>query len=399
MKHQSKRNPAAPPTSKDGMPGTGTGTSAGPAAEADVWAVILAGGSGTRFWPKSRHHRPKQLMAIGTSDKTLLETTLERLTDFIPPERRILVTHRDQMAATRALAAGRCGIFLAEPEARNTANALGLAALEIRERQRRLTGAASPSPVMISLHADHVIKDEAGFRAVLRSAIAVARTGRLTLVGVVPDRPETGFGYIERAAPLAEAAGAFSVKAFREKPDLDTAKAYVASGRFYWNAGLFVWRVEDLLAELTAKLPATVAALAQAQAKGGGTFVDGDRSQLAEVYRSLPKISIDHAVLETSSNLAVVPADIGWQDVGTWDAVERAVTPDAAGNLAFGDVCLLGTKNSLVESDGPFVAALGVSDLVVVASGGAVLVCPKSRAQDVKEIVNWLTTNGRRELV
>ncbi len=360
----------------------------------DVYAVILAGGSGTRFWPKSRHLLPKQLCRIGGQELTMIEITLARLDGFIPPERRLIVTHQDQIAATRRIVGERCGHFLAEPAAKNTANALALAALQIEQLAPR-----GSRPVMVSLHADHMIKDEDAFRTALVHGIDAARQGLLTLLALVPEYAETGYGYIEQGAALGTTPNAFRVKSFREKPELALAEEYVASKRFYWNAGLFIWRVETLLAELHATLPVTVdklAALARSHPQG---FNGCTPAALAAIYDQLPKISIDHALLEVSKNVAMVATDIGWQDVGSWSALERAFPADKAGNLQIGDTCLIDSTGTTVETDGPFVAALGLKDHVVVVAGGAVLVCPKDRDQDVKKVVEWLQERGRRELL
>jgi mannose-1-phosphate guanylyltransferase/mannose-6-phosphate isomerase len=364
----------------------------------DVYAVILAGGSGTRFWPKSRHLRPKQLCKIGPQPETMLEATLARLDGFIPPERRVIVTHQAQAPATRALV-GRRAVVLAEPEAKNTAAALALAALHIESTAKASGTTPTPSPIMVSLHADHLIKNEAVFLDALRLAIETARQSYLTLLAIKPEYAETGYGYLEKGAPLPGLAGAFKVQSFREKPALSVAEEYVASGRFFWNAGLFIWRVDVLLDELAKTLPPTVAKLRAAQAASPKGFAGDDLGALAAAYKELPKISIDNAVLEVSDKVAAVGADIGWQDVGSWDALARAFPPDADGNLLFGDGVLIDSKATTVDTDGPFVAALGVKDLVVVAASGAVLVCPASRSQDVKKIVDWLTAKGRKELL
>ncbi len=348
----------------------------------NVYAVILAGGSGTRFWPKSRHLRPKQLSKIGPADKTMLEITLARLDGFIPPERRLIVTHKDQLPLTKEIVGRTVAAVIGEPEAKNTANALALAALEIEKR-----APAGSNPVMVSLHADHLIRDVAGFLQAIEAAVHLAESGYLTLLGVVPEYAETGYGYIEQGEALK---GGQKVASFREKPERKIAEEYVKSGRFYWNAGLFVWRTGVLLKELERVLKPTIDQLRSVMIGS---------SDLGEVYRGLPKISIDHAVLETSKNVAVVPMNVGWQDVGSWDSLSRGFPTDAQGNLAFGDACLIETKGTTVDSDGPFVAALGLTDMVVVAAQGAVLVCPKDRAQDVKKIVDWLSERGRKDLV
>jgi mannose-1-phosphate guanylyltransferase len=350
----------------------------------DVYTVVLAGGSGTRFWPKSRHLRPKQLCALGKDPRRMIELTLDRLTDFVPPERRLIVTHKDQIPLTREIVGSKCPLLIAEPEAKNTANALALAAIEIAHQHK-----GPGAPVMISLHADHLIRDEDGFRRTLEKAVKVAREGFLTLLGVVPEYPETGYGYIERGNALSTVPGGYRVASFREKPELAVAEEFVRSKKFYWNAGLFVWRVDVIIEELRKSLPNTVTAL-ESLIKAHGSFASCPPEKLAEVYRSLPKISIDHAVLEVSQNVAVVETDIGWQDIGSWSALAKAFGADELGNRLDGEGCMIDTTGTTVDSDGPFVATVGVKDLIVVASGGAILVCPKSRDQDVKKVVEWL---------
>lgn len=365
-------------------------------AEHDVYAVILAGGSGTRFWPKSRLATPKQLCNIGGGELTMLERTLARLDGFIPPERRLIVTHQAQLEATRRIAGARCPMVLGEPEARNTANALALATLQIDA----MHGPGS-RPIMVSLHADHVIQYEQRFITILADAVKVARQGYLTLLGIVPEYPETGYGYIERGELLVGhglPAEAQKVASFREKPARNEAETYLATGRFLWNAGYFVWRTDVILEELRERLPQSVAALEAIPHSGPRGYADASGSALSMAYAKLPKIAIDHAVMEVSQRVAVIPADIGWQDVGSWDALSRCFPSDAQGNLATGDCLLIDTKDTTVDTDGPFVATIGIENLVVVAAGGAVLVCAKERAQDVKKIVEWLTEKGRTQL-
>lgn len=357
----------------------------------NVFAVILAGGSGTRFWPKSRQKSPKQLCALGGSEETMIEITLGRLDGFIPPERRLIVTHQDQAESTRKIVGSRCPVIVAEPEARNTANALALAALEINKM-----GGGSDA-IMISLHADHVIANVEAFRDSLKTAVKVAESGDLCLIGIVPKYPETGYGYIERGNRL-EQPGAFRVASFREKPERKIAEQFVASGNFYWNAGLFVFPVNTLLGELESKLPATVSAL-RAVSSGAPSLARIDGSKLAGVYRELPKISIDHAVLEVSKKVSVVEADIGWQDVGSWDALSQCFKTDADGNFISGDVLAIDSQGCTIDSDGPMTAILGMKDVIVVHAKGAILVCPKSRAQDVKLIVDLLKEKGRLDLI
>ena len=358
-----------------------------------VYAVILAGGSGTRFWPKSRHLSPKQLCRIGHDHRTMIEKTLDRLDSWIPPERRLVVTHVDQVEATTAIVHKRCSSILGEPYAKNTAPALMIAALEILKIHRGPT-----PPLMVSLHADHLIKNEPQFRQTITHALTLAQEGQLTLVGVTPEYPETGYGYIEKGTPHHKVSDGYSVASFREKPNFETASHFVESGKFLWNSGLFVWRVDRILEEIAWSLKGPLDSL-QKLFDQYGRYHQIPASVIQDVYGKIPKISIDHAVLETSKMVSVVAAQMGWQDVGSWSALDQAFSPDAMGNLVFGDVCLIDTKQTTIDTDGPFVAALGLSGMVVVAAKGAVLVCPKSRSQDVKEIVQWLEKHGKKDLL
>lgn len=357
-----------------------------------VYAVVLAGGSGTRFWPKSRHKSPKQLCKIGRADKTMLEITLDRLEGVIPPQRRMIVTHHEQMAATQQLAKKQCDIFIAEPEARNTANALALAALEIKARHK-----GTRPPIMISLHADHVIQKQQQFLEVLQQAVAVAEHNFLTLLGIVPRYAETGYGYIEAGEGLKlDSTGAVKVQSFREKPDAKTAQEFISTGKFFWNCGIFVWKVDVLLEELKTFLPKPVEDLSKLL-NDTSSFTQVPFATLSETYSQLPKIAIDHAVLEVSRRVAMVKADIGWQDVGSWDALAQCFPTDAKGNIVSGDVIQFDCTNTTIDSDGPLIATIGLNDLVVVAAHGAVLVCPRARAQDVKKVVELLKEQKRPE--
>lgn len=363
-------------------------------APANAYAVILAGGSGTRFWPKSRQKHPKQLCKIGDQGMTMIEKTLHRIDGYIPPDRRIIVTHKDQLAKTKEIVGDACRYMIAEPEARNTAAALALAALEIQALHK-----GASAPVMVSLHADHIIENEPAFRDDLSRAIAVAEKGYLTLLGVKPTGPATGFGYIERGPALSNAAEAFRVASFREKPNLETATAYVARGNFYWNAGYFVWRVDTLIGELKEHLAVTIDNLAAYQAREKKLFSEGDPSKLAEVYKTLPKVAIDNAILEVSKNVAVIATHFGWHDVGSWDALDDCTPADANGNHLSGDVLTIGCKNITVDADSAFVACIGLDDIVVVQTKDAILVCPKSRAQEVKAVVEALAEKKRTALL
>lgn len=318
----------------------------------------------------------------------MLETTLGRLDGLIPKERRVIVTHVDQVDSTKQIAQGACDHFLAEPEARDTANALAMASLYIKK-------IAGKDALLVSLHADAVITRVDVFRETVQQLLNNARNGYISLLGVLPLYPETGYGYIEKGKEI-HGGHALHVASFREKPDLETAEFYLASGNYCWNAGIFAWKNSVLIDELSLRLPNSIQLL-------NSYFESSDSSRdfnaLKYIYNKLPKISIDHAVLEVSDNIAVIEADIGWQDIGSWDALSRCFDTDSEGNLFYGDVLAIDTKNTTVDTDGAFVACVGLEDVAVVSSKGAILVCPKGRAQEVKSVVARLKDQGRSELL
>lgn len=356
-----------------------------------IFGVVLAGGSGTRFWPKSRQQRPKQLCKIGSDHATMLELTLQRFNATIPAERRLIVTHVNQLPQTKNLVSKLCQRFVGEPEARNTAAALVLAALEVE-------AAAKPGtkPIMISVHADALIQKPDIFVERLKQAVQLAEQGFLTLVGIKPTHPETGYGYIEVGAQTGVG---HRVASFREKPDAAMADSYVRSEKFLWNSGIFVWQTETFLREVAALLPDTLTKLRALVPSKYQSFSAVPAAEFAAVYRQLQNIAVDNAILEKSNNVAVVGADIGWQDVGSWDALSSCYPADNNGNIIIGDAVCLDAKGVTIDTDAPFVAALGVENLIIVANGNAILVCPKDRAQDVKKVVEWAKTQGRNDLI
>lgn len=364
-----------------------------PAVGDHVYAVILAGGSGTRFWPKSRLKQPKQLCRIGGDVLTMIERTLARLDGFVPVQRRIIVTHKDQVELTRKICANRCRYFIAEPEARNTAAALALAALDIER-----LAASTTKPIMISLHADHLIDDEDQFRSDLGHAVQLAQHGYLSLIGIPPTRPATEFGYIEQGERVAGPVTAYRVAQFREKPKSEIAQQYLAKGGFYWNSGYFIWKTSVLLDEFREYLPDTLTRLSALAEQLGKGFYEASAEELAPVYKTLAKVAIDNAILELSQKVAFIPAKFGWNDVGSWDALDECLDQDTNGNIVQGDALLIDSFRCITESNGMFIATLGVSDLVIVQSGNAILVADKKKAQDVKKIVEELQKLGRSDL-
>lgn len=360
----------------------------------NVFAVVLAGGSGTRFWPKSRHKRPKQLCQIGDNDYTMIELTLRRLDDLVPVERRIIVTHVDQLQETRSITSKLCGHYLAEPSAKNTANALALVALEV---EKLAAAQGIENPIILSLHADALIKRLDVFAETISSMIASAEKGNLTLLGITPEYPETAYGYIEKGAILKGLDFTYKVDSFREKPDAALASSYIETQRFLWNSGIFAWQVSTILSELKMYVPSSIEILTQALGTKK-SFNELPFSEFSAAYNSLQSIAIDPAVLEKSDRVSVVEADIGWKDVGSWDALSQCFNTDDNGNLFYGDVISIDSSGMTVDSDAKMVACIGVKDLVVVCSEGAVLVCPRERAQDVKYIVEQLKKRGSIEL-
>ncbi len=353
-------------------------------------AVIMAGGGGTRLWPASRRAHPKQLLALGRDGgETLLAATVRRLHGVCEPEATLVVTSAALADVVRgALPDVPEDHVLGEPVGRNTAAALGLAAVHLLARD--------PDAIMGALPADQHIGDEAGFRAAVTQAFVLAEEqDAIVTIGLRPTAPETGFGYLELGA-AAGAGGARVVERFVEKPDRARAAEYVASGRYLWNGGMFFVRAARLSAEIARHLPELHAGLQEIAAAlaHGGTHAA--TATTARVYPTLPSISIDHGVMEKTSGLLTVPGDFGWNDVGSWSALAEVVAPDAQGNFVRGGETVThdARGNVVVADAGTLVALVGVEGLVVVRSGDALLVMPRERAQDVKEITRLLEERG-----
>lgn len=347
-----------------------------------LYAVVMAGGKGTRFWPWSRETRPKQLLALA-GDEPMLRQTCTRLLPDIPWDRILIVTTGILAEATRTLLPELpAENVIIEPEGRNTAPCLALALVELERRD--------PKATMAVLSADHFIADRDRFVADLRLAARHAEAeGSLVTFGIRPTYPETGYGYIE-----TEGSGSvLPVIAFREKPPLETAMTYLASGRHYWNAGMFVWSLPVFRRELAQHAPQTLAPL-DAWVAAGAKPAD-----LPAAYGQLPKLSIDYALMEKSAHVAAVPASFPWSDVGSWPAVVDFQTPDAEGNAQKGPSVLVGSRNCAVFAQDRLVAGAGLEDLIIVDTPDALLICRKDRAQDVKTIVDRLQAAGRTDLL
>jgi mannose-1-phosphate guanylyltransferase len=365
----------------------------------EAHAVILAGGRGTRFWPRSRTRTPKQLLNIVGKD-TMIEQTVARIAPIFPASRVWVVTAAEQAEAVRRqLPKLPRSHLLVEPEGRNTAAAIALAAAHLRHE--------CGDALMAVLPADHVIEQAARYRRLVRAALRLADgAGSLVVLGINPTRPETGYGYIERGAavplPSEGEARAYHVRRFTEKPPLAVARRYVASGRYSWNAGMFFWRASTFLDQLSRFLPATAREIGALDgAIGTARYAD----KLKRAYRKLENISVDYAILEPASrsgsgaSVYVLPASVGWSDIGSWAAVYELEAGRRGDTISAGPVLSLDAEGNYFWAPGKLVAAIGVRDLVVVETPDALLICPRNRAQDVGRVVKELEKQRKRELL
>src|ERR1700704_304893 len=348
-----------------------------------LYALILAGGSGERFWPLSRRARPKQLLRL-VAEQTLLEQAVARLQGLIAPERLLILTNVDQEAAVRELLPQvPKENIVAEPAKRDTAAAVALGAGWVAARDHSAT--------MIVLPADHVIDDTAAFQKTLTAAAAAAEeTGALVTIGIKPTWACPGFGYIEQGEAVRlrnsePETGVHRVVRFREKPNADLAEAFLRSGNFRWNAGMFVWSVPSVLSEFNRHTPELASFISQLRAR------DNFKKTLSERFSGLPRISFDYAIMEKADRVLVVEAAFDWDDVGSWRAVSKYFKNDAEGNAANCEITSLESTNNLVfNSDGTSIALLGVHNLIIVRTPDAVLICHRHQAEKIKNLVGKL---------
>ncbi|MFN3388052.1 MAG: mannose-1-phosphate guanylyltransferase [Allosphingosinicella sp.] len=356
---------------------------AGASPERRITPVILCGGAGTRLWPLSRLDRPKPLVALG-GEETMLQLTAARVAGGEAFEAPVVVAGAEDADEIEAqLAAAGCppALLIVEPCARSTAPAIALAALS-----------AAPDALLLVMPSDHQVADAAAFRAAVAAAAPAARDGWLVTFGIVPDRPETGYGYIAQGGALG--GGVFRAARFAEKPDAETAHTWLAEGGWHWNAGIFLLRADAYVEALETHAPDILAAARAALAGGsrsGVRLVPG-----AEAFAAAPSASVDRAVMERSDRVAVAPVEMGWSDIGSWDALHALGPHDADGNSVTGDGVAVGSRGCLIRTDGLTVVALGVEDLVIVATDRAVLVMPRKDSQRVKEAIDALTARGHR---
>jgi len=356
-----------------------------------LYAVIPAGGSGTRLWPASRSARPKFLLPL-PGPLSMLQATVERLLPLVPPANMLIVTGAPHAGAVAAqVPEVPKENIIVEPQARGTGPAIGLAAALFARRD--------PDAIMGSFAADHHVADPIAFRQAIRAAAEAAREGYLVTVGIQPTYPETGYGYIRCGEILfhREGLAVHAVEEFKEKPDLATAERYVASGQYQWNASMFVWRAQTLLDAMRRLLPDVYELLTEIAA----AWDRPDRAETMErLWAQLPEVTIDHGIMEHADNVAVVPASFGWTDLGDWHSLAELLASDAGDNVAVGaEHIATDTRGTLVFGDGRVIATLGVEDLVIVDTDDVLLVCHRSRAQDVRRIVDRLRGQGDQRLL
>lgn len=350
-----------------------------------TYALIMAGGSGTRLWPRSRVGHPKQFLDI-TSEMTMLQESLARLSPLIAPEHVLIATNQGYVGlAAEQLATVPRDNILGEPQGRGTAAAIGLAAIHLGKRD--------PGAVMIVLTADHLISDTEGLQQALAAAAEVASRRWLVTLGITPSYPETGYGYIELGPALDPANGleVYQVARFVEKPDLARAEEFVRSGRYAWNSGMFAWTVEQILREMERYMPALYSKLREIERSLDTSQAD---EVLQQVWPTLANETIDYGVMEKAERVAALPVEIGWNDVGSWASVYNVLPHDGEGNAVVGNHLSVGTSGSLIYSPDRLVATIGLEDMIVVDTGDVLMICPRSRAQDVKRLVEMLKARG-----
>lgn len=352
----------------------------------NTYGVIMAGGGGTRFWPLSRQEEPKQLLNLSGKD-LMINETIDRIATVADMKDIFVVTNVTQVPKMKAATVGRLqeNHILAEPSARNTSACIGYAAMEIVKKYGDGIMCISP--------ADHFIKNQEEFTRVLKEAVAVAeKEDKLITVGIQPTYPATGYGYIK--FDKSEDSIAKKVLEFKEKPNLETAKEYLASGAYAWNSGMFIWKASTILKKFEELLPEVYACIEKI-GKAMGTSDEND--VIHAIYPTIPSISVDYGIMEKSSDVLVISGDFGWNDVGSWENMDVIYDEDENGNILVGNQINIDTKNTISYSKKRLITTVGVENLIIVETEDAIMVCDKSRAQDVKLIVDQLKADGKNE--
>lgn len=350
-------------------------------------ALIMAGGRGERFWPRSRQNMPKQFLSLTDDKKTMLQLTVERIQPLVGLEDIYIVTNRGYRELVRSQLPGLPeGNILCEPVGKNTAPCIGLGAVHMAKRY----GEA----VMMVLPSDHLIKYTSLFLNTLSDACEVAEQGgNLVTLGIAPDCPETGYGYI-KFQPERTLGRAFAVERFVEKPDLETAKAYLASEQYLWNSGMFIWKTSTILENLQAHLPETYAGLCRI---GEAIGTEREEQVLEREFQAFQAESIDYGVMEKAKNIYILSGAFGWDDVGSWLAVSRIKRSNELGNVVEGNVVTVDTRDTIIQGGGKLIAAVGLEDMIVVDSEDALLICEKAHAGDIRKVLENLKICNRRE--
>ncbi len=362
-------------------------------SEPVIAVVIPAGGGGTRLWPRSRQETPKQFLDV-VSERTMLQETADRVRELVPPERLFVITNVRHVAPVREqLPEMPPGNIIGEPQGRDSAPAIGLMAAVLEKR-------LGPDAVMVVLPADHVIPHDARFRAILRLAAAIAGDGWLVTLGIPPTGPDTGFGYIQGGDTIQESDGLTvrRVRQFKEKPAQAVAEQYLRDGGYFWNAGMYivtVRTVRDLYRKLLPQMEDGFARIVAA------LDTEAQEAVLGEVFPTLEKISVDYAIAEKADKVAMIPADMGWNDVGSWARLAEVLAEQGhdAENIVVGHHVGVDTTGALIYSPKRLIATIGLTDIIVIDTPDATLICPKARSEDVKKIVEQLKAEGRYELL
>lgn len=358
-----------------------------------LYGLIMAGGTGSRLWPRSRRRHPKQFLPL-LSNRTMVQETIDRIASIIDASSTMIVTGHEYIEhVVSQMEQIPLNNIIAEPSGKGTAPAIGLGAIEIARRD--------PMATMAVLSADHMIRKAHAFRQALKAAEEVAQQGFLVTLGIRPSEPHTGYGYIQRGASMGQFQGfeAFEVAGFVEKPDRATAEGYLATGNYSWNAGIFIWRVDVILAALQTHLPDLYHQLRVIEAAGGPSLPQA----FDDVWGDVANVTIDYGIMERASKVAIIPVDIGWSDVGDWDTLTglalEANEPEQP-NVVYGQHVGIDTHRTLVYSDQDrLIATIGLDDFVVVDTGDALMIAPRGRAQDVKKIVDELRARERGDLL